>query len=125
MIWPTPEPVTLTVHTGSSCIDIPVRLPRRGERAPVFAPAEAAAPVKLIERDKPFNKREVTIDQRTGVQKAVGRQQVRYHRQVHAHLSGRHRLHDDAQVPRQPALAAAVEVGGAEVGAVERAGGVG
>jgi predicted acyl esterase len=28
MIWPTPEPVTLTVHTGSSFIDVPVRKAR-------------------------------------------------------------------------------------------------
>jgi hypothetical protein len=35
-------------------------------KPPVFAPAEAAPPVKLVELDKPFNKREVTIDQRTG-----------------------------------------------------------
>ncbi len=66
LIWPSPEPVTLTVHTASSFIDVPVRQPRRGERAPTFAPAEAAAPVQLVEVDKPFHQREVTIDQRTG-----------------------------------------------------------
>lgn len=66
LIWPAPEPVTLTVHTGSSFIDIPVRLPRRGEKAPTFAPVEAAPPVKLTTIDKPWNKRELRIDQRTG-----------------------------------------------------------
>jgi len=69
LIWPTPEPVTLTVYAASSYIDIPVRLPRRGEVAPQFAPAQAAAPVKLIEVDKPFHKRELATDQRTGVQR--------------------------------------------------------
>ena len=66
LIWPAPEPVTLTVHTGSSFIDVPVRLPRRGEKAPVFAPAEAAPTVKLNTIDQPWHQREVTTDQRTG-----------------------------------------------------------
>ena len=30
LIWPAPEPVTLTVHTGASFIDVPVRKTRRG-----------------------------------------------------------------------------------------------
>ena len=38
----------------------------RGEKAPVFAPAEAAPPVKLRTIDQPWNRREVTIDQATG-----------------------------------------------------------
>ena len=66
LIWPAPEPVTLTVHTGASFIDVPVRKARRGEKPPVFAPAESAAPVELITVDKPWHKREVTMDQRTG-----------------------------------------------------------
>ena len=69
LIWPAPEPVTLTLHTGASFIDLPVRPARRGEKPPVFAPAEAAPPVKLAEVDKPFNQREVTIDQRTSEQR--------------------------------------------------------
>jgi len=66
LIWPAPEPVTLTVHTGASFIDVPVRKTRRGEKPPVFAPAESAAPVDLITVDKPWHIREVTMDQRTG-----------------------------------------------------------
>ena len=66
LIWPAPEPVTLTVHTGASFIDVPVRKTRRGEKPPVFAPAESAAPVDLITVNKPWHKREVTMDQRTG-----------------------------------------------------------
>ena len=69
LIWPAPEPVALTVHTGASFIDLPVRKPRRGEKAPVFAPAEAAPAVELIQVDQPFNQRKVTIDQRTGEQR--------------------------------------------------------
>ncbi len=69
LIWPAPEPVTLTVFTGSSFMDVPVRLPRKGEVAPSFAPAEAAPAVKLIGVDKPLHKRELSIDQHTGIQR--------------------------------------------------------
>jgi hypothetical protein len=58
--------VVLTVHTGASWVDIPTRLKVRGEKAPTFAAPEAATPVKLITVDKPWNKREVTIDQASG-----------------------------------------------------------
>lgn len=66
MIWPSPEPVTLMVHTATSFIDIPVRASRRNEKPPEFAPSEAAPAVKLLELSKPQNKRELTRDQATG-----------------------------------------------------------
>ena len=69
LIWPAPEPVVLTLHTGASCIDLPVRKARRAEVAPVFAPAESASAVKLVEIDPPTHRRELTIDQHTGVQR--------------------------------------------------------
>ena len=69
LIWPAPEPVLLTLHTGASFIDLPVRKARRAEVAPVFAPAEAASAVKLVEIDPPWHRRELTIDQHTGVQR--------------------------------------------------------
>jgi predicted acyl esterase len=101
MIWPTPEPVTLTVHTGASFIDVPVRKARRGERAPVFAPAEAAPPVKQKELVKPSNLREVTIDQRTGVQRLrivddFGRYEIAEHGMVIAACGREHySIHPD------------------------------
>ena len=66
LIWPAPQPVTLTVHSGASHIDLPVRAKKRGEKTPQFAPPEAAAPVRLKTVDAPWNKREVRIDQATG-----------------------------------------------------------
>ena len=69
LIWPAPEPVTLTVFTGATCIDLPIRKARRGEKPPAFAPAEAAGHVQLVQVDKPFNQREVTINQHTGEQR--------------------------------------------------------
>src|SRR5688500_20347685 len=31
MIWPSPEPVTLTLHAGRSRLELPVRPPRAGD----------------------------------------------------------------------------------------------
>jgi putative CocE/NonD family hydrolase len=66
LIWPSPEPVTLTLHSGASFMDVPVRQRRRGEKAPEFARAESAAPVELVEVTKPFNRRELVRDQGSG-----------------------------------------------------------
>lgn len=66
MVWPSPEPVCLTVHTASSYLDVPVRPRRRNEPVPAFAPAEAAEPVQLQTLSKLWNKRELTIDQASG-----------------------------------------------------------
>ena len=66
LIWPSPEAATLTLHTGASFVDLPIRKRRRGEVAPVFAPAETSAPVKLVQVRAPANQRELTIDQKTG-----------------------------------------------------------
>ena len=45
MIWPSPEAVTLTVHTGASTLDLPVRNVD-GKLTPEFPPAETAPPRK-------------------------------------------------------------------------------
>jgi len=44
--WPSPEPVTLTLFSGASRLELPVR-PRRSDddRLPPFQPAEAAPPL--------------------------------------------------------------------------------
>jgi putative CocE/NonD family hydrolase len=42
LIWPSPEPVTLTLHTGKSHIELPERPPHRGDRAVAFPPVEVA-----------------------------------------------------------------------------------
>jgi uncharacterized protein len=66
MVWPAPEPVTLSVHTEESHLEIPVRGRRPEDTAPEFAEAEAAPPLKRREIQKPANRREVTIDQASG-----------------------------------------------------------
>jgi putative CocE/NonD family hydrolase len=44
LIWPSPEPVTLTLHAGRSTLELPVRPPSRADAKVKFKPAEAAAP---------------------------------------------------------------------------------
>ena len=46
LIWPSPQPVTLTLHTGKSALELPVRPPRKEDAKIKFKPAEAAPPFK-------------------------------------------------------------------------------
>jgi uncharacterized protein len=66
--WPSPEPVTLTVHAGVSELELPVRRPRAEDaRLPPFAPVESSAELKMTEH-RPDDLREtVTYDLVTGV----------------------------------------------------------
>ncbi|MFO1122045.1 MAG: CocE/NonD family hydrolase [Hyphomicrobiales bacterium] len=66
MMWPAPEPVTLTVHAGASQLLLPVRKDIAAETPLSWKPAEAAAPVKQKEIRAPSNSRETTIDEKTG-----------------------------------------------------------
>ena len=66
LMWPAPEPVKLTVHTGASRLLMPVRREIQGEVAPAFKPAEGAAAVKLKEIVTPAASRTVTMDEKTG-----------------------------------------------------------
>jgi predicted acyl esterase len=66
MIWPAPEPVSLTLHTASTYMELPVRSRSGSKKVPKFAEPESATPVKLIEHSKPRNLRELTRDQATG-----------------------------------------------------------
>jgi hypothetical protein len=47
IVWPSPEPVTLTVMTGASSLELPVRPPRAKDRQlKPFEPAEHAPPLR-------------------------------------------------------------------------------
>ena len=64
MMWPAPEPVTLTIRTAESFIELPTG---HGAGTDVsFPPPEGAPPLKRREIAKPANRREVTIDQASG-----------------------------------------------------------
>ncbi len=66
MMWPAPEPVTLTVHTGTSYLHLPIRRPVANEVPLSWQQPEAAEPIKWKERKKPWNKRDTTVDPETG-----------------------------------------------------------
>ena len=66
LMWPAPEPVTLTVHSGTSLVHVPVRREIAGETAPVFKPAEAAVEARRTELEKPQASRKVWTDEATG-----------------------------------------------------------
>jgi putative CocE/NonD family hydrolase len=69
MMWPAPEPVTLTVYAGASTIQVPVRKPLIDEKPVAWKESEAAEPVKMKELVKPSSKREVSTDPATGAKK--------------------------------------------------------
>jgi hypothetical protein len=66
MMWPAPEPVTLTVYAGKSQVHLPVRKQIPNEVQLSWPPAESAEPARLKEIDKPWHKRESKIDPETG-----------------------------------------------------------
>jgi putative CocE/NonD family hydrolase len=66
LMWPAPEPVTLTVHTGKSYVHVPIRKEIASEAPLSWKPAEAAKPVAMKERKKAWNRRETKIDEKTG-----------------------------------------------------------
>ena len=66
MMWPAPEPVTLTVFSGSSALHLPVRKHIENEKPVVWKSEEAAEPAKLKELKKPWHKRDATVDPKTG-----------------------------------------------------------
>jgi uncharacterized protein len=66
MMWPAPEPVTLTVHAGASSITLPVRKVIAGEKPVTLPPPQSAAPLKQKEMGKPHHKRIKTMDPKTG-----------------------------------------------------------
>jgi predicted acyl esterase len=66
MMWPAPEPVTLTVYAGASQLHLPMRKPVANE-APLSWPApEATPPAEMTELKPPSNLRELVRDEVTG-----------------------------------------------------------
>ncbi len=61
MMWPAPEPVTLTVYAGKSSVHMPIRREIQNEVSLGWKSAESAEPVKQREIKAPWNKREVTV----------------------------------------------------------------
>lgn len=66
MMWPAPEPVTLTVYAGKSQIHLPIRKDVANEAPLSWVGAEAAPPADVTELKAPWHKRERTVDEATG-----------------------------------------------------------
>ena len=66
LMWPAPEPVTLTLYTGKSYVHVPIRKEIAGEAPLSWKPAESAAPARLKELTEPWNKRDTQVDPKTG-----------------------------------------------------------
>ncbi len=67
VIWPSPEPVTLTLHAGGSSIELPVRpADPADKRLPAFLPPEQAPPEPLTRLEDAKVTRSIERDPRTG-----------------------------------------------------------
>ena len=67
LFWPSPEPVTVTLATGTATLSLPVRRPRDDDAAlRPFGPPESAAPWKTVEIEPSDYRRRVSIDDTTG-----------------------------------------------------------
>ncbi len=66
LMWPAPEPVTLTVYAGKSTLHLPLRKDIANETPLSWKSSEAAEPVKLKNLREPWHKRDATIDETTG-----------------------------------------------------------
>ncbi|WP_299621250.1 CocE/NonD family hydrolase [Pelagibius sp.] len=67
IIWPAPEPVTLTVTSGASRLHLPLRAPQAADAAlPDFAAPECATPMAQTALAPGCFAREVTADQASG-----------------------------------------------------------
>lgn len=77
LLWPSPEPVTLTLFTGKSAIELPEREPHRADKSVRFPAVETAAPAartvlvpgarnRTIHTDVSTGETRVEIDDRSG-----------------------------------------------------------
>jgi uncharacterized protein len=66
-VWPSPTPVTLSIATNGSSLDLPVRS-RRDDESPIeFDPAEAAEPIAITVLQPPVITRRFSRDLLTGL----------------------------------------------------------
>jgi uncharacterized protein len=67
VIWPSPEPVKLTVFTGASALELPIRQPQAADaRVAPLPPPEAAPPSGMSLLRQGRLERSVTLDQLSG-----------------------------------------------------------
>jgi len=66
LVWPSPEPVTLTLVAGKSAIELPVRPRSRADAGVRFPPPEAAAPFARTALTPGSRNRTITTDLGSG-----------------------------------------------------------
>ena len=66
MLWPSPEPVTLTLEMGESVMEVPVRPVAKTDKAPDFPQAVAAPPLAEEELSATSHRRQRGTDPGTG-----------------------------------------------------------
>ena len=101
-IWPSPEPVTLTLYTGASSLDLPVRPgDPEGAEPPRFEPPEAADPVEHVWLRRPRRRHRIEEDLARGETTLVldednGRLRLNEHGlEVESSCVERRRIRDD------------------------------
>lgn len=62
ILWPAPVMPTHAIEAGISTLSLPLRRPLAQEIHPVFAPAEIASPVPMIELSSETHRRDIAID---------------------------------------------------------------
>lgn len=67
MIWPAPEPATMTLHTNGSALELPLREPVEADSTLAdFLPAEAATALETEQIEEPDSYWEIVNDAETG-----------------------------------------------------------
>jgi putative CocE/NonD family hydrolase len=66
MVWPSPEPVRLSLFTGASTLTLPVRPPRAADAAVRFAEAESGPPMRTTQKEPPEFSRVIERNVATG-----------------------------------------------------------
>ena len=84
LIWPSPEAVTLSLYTGASVLELPVRAPRQEQQLKPFEPSEAAPPMKATTLRPKINRRTVEQDMASGetvlrIEDDFGEQRIESH----------------------------------------------
>lgn len=84
LMWPAPEPVTLTVYAGKSTLHLPLRKEIASEVPLSWKAPEAAPPAEMTELRKASNRRDLRIDEATGamtleIEDDFGEQEIHPH----------------------------------------------
>ena len=94
MMWPAPEPVTLTVYSGKSLLHLPLRKDIAAEAPLSWKGPEAAPAAEMTELRPSSNKRETVVDETTGEMKIeivddFGEQEIHPHGMIISALGPR------------------------------------